>query len=540
MGNNWDQGQHLHPDERFLTMVGTALEWPKSIEAYFETKTSPLNPHNKGYGFFVYGTLPLFLNKAVATAAGTDNYGQFNLTGRTLSAFYDTLTVLVVFLLGREFFKNKSQSLLAAALYGLSVLPIQQSHFATVETLLTFFTILTVYASIHYLKRPREYWLGIPAGIFLGLATASKISALLFFASLIFALILKNVFKTDKKYLVYDFIFLFLLIFSSFITFRIVNPYAFVGFAGLNPKFLDNLRELWHWSSPDGFYPPGVQWFNRTPFIFPLQNLVFWGLGPVFGFLAIFSTASLFIFSLIKKKASLVLLTAAVFAYLIYFSFQFTPTMRYFLPIYPLLAVATVHFLIILEQKTRRYNWLIVGSVLFSNLFWAASFVAIYNRPHSRVSASEWIYSRIPTGSVLTYEYWDDALPLSLKSKNSHQYNYSLEELHLYDPDTPEKWDELNRQLFRADYVILSSNRLYGSIPRVPDRYPITSRYYKKLFDGTLSFKLIHTESSFPTLKIGHLKFEINDDLSEEAFTVYDHPKVLIFQKIVSGNSVSF
>jgi hypothetical protein len=30
-GINWDSGQHLHPDERFLTMVETAIQWPTSI-----------------------------------------------------------------------------------------------------------------------------------------------------------------------------------------------------------------------------------------------------------------------------------------------------------------------------------------------------------------------------------------------------------------------------------------------------------------------------------------------------------------------------
>ena len=30
-GLNWDEHQHLHPDERFLTMVENSLQWPKSL-----------------------------------------------------------------------------------------------------------------------------------------------------------------------------------------------------------------------------------------------------------------------------------------------------------------------------------------------------------------------------------------------------------------------------------------------------------------------------------------------------------------------------
>lgn len=59
-GVNWDQGQHLHPDERFLTMVTEALVWPKNIVEYLDTSASPLNPHNKGYGFLSMVRSPSF------------------------------------------------------------------------------------------------------------------------------------------------------------------------------------------------------------------------------------------------------------------------------------------------------------------------------------------------------------------------------------------------------------------------------------------------------------------------------------------------
>ena len=66
-GINWDQGNHLHPDERFLTMVTNDLTWPRSILEYFETNTSGLNPHNKNYSFYVYGTWPIILTKSDCT-----------------------------------------------------------------------------------------------------------------------------------------------------------------------------------------------------------------------------------------------------------------------------------------------------------------------------------------------------------------------------------------------------------------------------------------------------------------------------------------
>ena len=41
---------------------------------------------------------------------------------------------------------------------------------------------------------------------------------------------------------------------------------------------------------------------------------------------------------------------------------------------------------------------------------------------------------------------------------------------------------EATKLLEKTDYLILSSNRLWGSIPTVPEIYPQTSQYYQKLF----------------------------------------------------------
>ena len=61
----------------------------------------------------------------------------------------------------------------------------------------------------------------------------------------------------------------------------------------------------------------------------------------------------------------------------------------------------------------------------------------------------------------------------------------------------------------------------------MPQRYPMTSDYYRALFSGELGFEPVHTAVSYSELA----GWVINDDSAEEAFSVYDHPKVLIFKK---------
>ena len=66
---NWDDGTHIHPDERFLTMVSSAMQLPASLGEFFDSTSSPMSPYNKGFGFFVYGTLPLFIVRVAAEFA---------------------------------------------------------------------------------------------------------------------------------------------------------------------------------------------------------------------------------------------------------------------------------------------------------------------------------------------------------------------------------------------------------------------------------------------------------------------------------------
>ena len=67
-------------------------------------------------------------------------------------------------------------------------------------------------------------------------------------------------------------------------------------------------------------------------------------------------------------------------------------------------------------------------------------------------------------------------------------------------PDTPRKLDRLATELVRADYILFYSNRLYGTITRLPERYPVTSAYYRQLFGGELGYRLANVETSYPNI----------------------------------------
>lgn len=237
---------------------------------------------------------------------------------------------------------------------------------------------------------------------------------------------------------------------------------------------------------------------------------------------------------------------------------QFAKTIRYFVPLYPFAAILTslVISTVLNKRMFSQSAKYILALVCATIVVWPVSFMSIYSYKHTRIQASEFIYQTVPQGAKLGCEHWDDCMPLSVEKDNqifSHTW-YHLETLPLYGDDSPEKWQELNQTLASLDYIILSSNRLYGAITSVPQRYPQSTEYYRKLFDGSLGFTKVAEFTSRPTFPLPipavclHFPdngyglvaqateecegygIQIVDDYADESFTVYDHPKITIFR----------
>ena len=96
-----------------------------------------------------------------------------------------------------------------------------------------------------------------------------------------------------------------------------------------------------------------------------------------------------------------------------------------------------------------------------------------------------------------------------------------------YAEDTEEKYEILREKLREADYVIYSSNRLYGSVAKLSERYPMTVRYYRLMFDEKLGF--VNTADFTTPPRLAGVSFP--DQGADESWTLYDHPRVSIFAK---------
>jgi hypothetical protein len=551
---DWDRGNFLHPDERFLNMSIQELKLPSSLSEYFDQKNSGLNPRNYGRDFFVYGNLPLSISKLTTNLLKQNSLEEITITGRLLSILADLMVIPIIYLIVLLLEKNlkgeglkihPDTKLWASLIYGLSVLPIQQAHFFTTDTFLNFFLISSFYFSLKYFFEKKFFYL-IVSGIFWGLALASKISGI-FILPLNLSIISLNHFwpikkqfcqQSYKKNLSQVFLKTFIFFLTSYFALRLSSPYMFEHTSflqvNLNSDFINNLKELKSYSSSDIWFPPAIQWMNRSVF-FGLKNLVIFGFGIVASIFTIKGIGYLIakIIHLFKrgklqnKPLSLVLVLIWLGGFLIYYSQQFVQSIRYYLIIYPFLAIfAGLGITTFLKEKRSLLRSTII--VFFLGL-WPLMFISVYIQAHPRIQASEWIYQNIPNESLILTEYWDDTLPLHLTDFQKHYETYRLP---VFAQDNEQKWLEIDSALTKADYYILSSNRAWASIIRVPEKYPQMSKFYQNLLDGQSNYQLVAEFHSYPSLKYLGIPIDLQDSWADEAFTVYDHPQVLIFKKI--------
>jgi len=433
-GINWDANFHQHPDERYMSMVAEAIKGVDGVRVYFDTQTSTLNPLN--HGSYTYGMLPLFLTRMIASWLQMTHYDKITLVGRALSGLFDLAVILPLFLLAVRLY-NKKVGYLAAVLYACAVFPIQLSHFFTVDSFATFFVVLSFYFLLLAipLDEPGQKVNGsnnvyfILFGFLVGMAAACKVNTLpilglIFVAAAIYLFLNRkegNIFTQNKPL----FLGLFLAPLIAFIAFRIFQPYAFNGPSfsnfGINPRWLEIIKEVTNQVAGNSEWPPNHHWTNR-PVQYAWVNMVLWGMGLPLGVMAWFGWGWAGI-KIIKGDWRKHLFPFVwVLAYFLWQNIQFWRYMRYFLPIYPFLVLfaawALVEMLTRTQSKIKRIselgknfrlhvheftlNWQGYGSSLLlllvvgGTFLYAFAFTRIYSRPHTRVEASRWILKNIP------------------------------------------------------------------------------------------------------------------------------------------------
>lgn len=434
-GVNWDENRHLHPDERFLSLVMVAINPVEKAADYFNSELSPLNPHNRGYTFFVYGTLPIFIIRYVSEALKITDYDGMTIIGRQLSTIADLVTIMLLYFIGKRLYKGWVGAL-AAFLYAFAALPIQLSHYMTVDTFTNTFGLLTIYAGVLILTRKisseplSTFWQWLVDllpyaffGIALGMATGSKINAVVLAALLPLIEVIRFIrTPVEARNALYLRVLVRVVVaaFFTLLVFRIVQPYAFNGpgffDVGINQSWLNNMKSLSAQASGDVDFPPALQWARR-PITFSFTNMVIWGLGLPLGAAGFISFFCMGV-QIFKKKDWHIHLPLWLWSglYFLWQAVSFVRSMRYQMLVYPSFALfaawglvslwqkraeVKLFFLKIKPQVIKTVGVVLTLLVLLGTAAWGYAFSRIYSRQHPRVEASRWIFQNIPGAANL-------------------------------------------------------------------------------------------------------------------------------------------
>jgi YYY domain-containing protein len=512
----------------------------------------------------------MFATKAAAGLLDRDTYDQLHLVGRFITAALDVFTILLVFLIARRL-GGLWAGASAATLYACAVQAIQQAHFFTTDTWVTFFATLALWWALRWQEEGRWYDL-VGVSVIAGLALASKLGV----ATLAIPIGLAFALRAWRGSRLPDFAISWallarlarsLLVGAALVyaTLRLFLPYVFASASPwdprLNPRYTQDIETLRYLAGGDADFPPSYSWATTDYALFPIEQMFRWEMGWA---LAVVAWLGLLwgIWRVVRHR-NIVFAPVVVWvlAHYGYQAMQFAKPGRYFLPIFPAFAVLGGAFLCWIafrlwqggglawlqrttpresercDSDTPRRNRLLtlagpaIAALVLSGAFaWAFAYTRIYTEPVARVRATTWIYQNIPAGTVLAAELWDDSLPLRLSGHDQSPADYQYVQLPVFNADTPEKLGQMVQALTQTDYIVISSKRTHGVIRQLPARYPMTAQYYRYLFAGSLGFSPVHTFTHFPSL----LGWEIDDSAAEEQFIVFDHPTVHLFVKTES------
>lgn len=543
----WGLPYLFHPDERNMAVAIQQLKceppvfefnFSKSILGSWEPVTNWIkvlkpfdifncfNPH-----FFAYGQFSLYLgyllvfifklfNGNLQTAI---NLQEAIYSLRFISAIFSILTAVILIKIINLFInKDKKNFFLLPIIFIFIIFSpyaIQFSHFGTTESLLMFFYIYLIYLSLLFVER-RSNLLSyvINSGFIVGVVLATKVSSLVFASIPLIVIVFQQEKKFSRLYSFFTKIFdLFIFILISILMFIIFSPHNFLNWQ----EFLAAIRyesdvALGKYSV---FYTR--QFIDTIPLFFQLKNIFPYAMGF---FMNLIGFAGLIFIDWKDKKINF--LRLAFFLYLIPNIFIFVKWTRFMAPIFPILTIFAVLFILNIKNQIAKLDIKNQKIIYFSLLFFlfiisyflilpgVKYLFLVYLKPDIRFQATDWINKNIAPGSYVLSET-ANVVDIPLINEN----NLEVISFNFYDLDSNlDLQEELKNHLEKADYIFIPSRRIFANHPK--NKYPVLAEYYENLFSGKLAFE-----------KIAEFSSGLNDEQAEETWSVFDHPTIRIYRK---------
>lgn len=556
------------------------------------------------------------------------NLGQYNpnqisivLIGRIVTAFAGVLTVLLVYLIGRDAY-NQATGLVGAMMMATAMLHVQTSHYATVDGIAAFLTTAAIYFFFKITQKPRLLWYVLGA-IFTGFAIGSKWSAIILPAMLWFAHAVAT--WSDNRHgkdgrLIHTvwLILSAMMMLQFFIAAQSKDPLFHITLAQFRDFYLNywiawvigivvavittlvylfirkqrneehnffkacfQIYLPWAWlaaaipvgiaaflfAQPMAYFDAqafardiinvgninasGIsdlvytKQFNHTlPVITLLDNLFYPTLDYFTAFFVIAGClfAAFRLFS-VKCKSDLFLVAWAIPAFVVYSSLD-SKFPRYIVPVLPVMIVLGARLIVDLcrinvndavaslpwfNQNMRRFakgaGWVGGTAALLFGLIYGSAYSAMYHNPHTLYTAGQYVKQVMKPGQTITQNNWDEGI------NGIHIESDNMIAIHAADDRSPtQRIQYFIGQLQKNDYIVFPSKRGYGTTLHNPEEYPVTNRFLRALFAEQLGFRIAKVIEN----PVQFMGFHFYVDEEDETADIYDHPKVIVFEKVSS------
>ena len=526
-GLDWDGGAFYHPDERSIYMradqmyrtLTDAPGWEASanrdfpmdepgipgIPTLLDADKSPLNPH-----WFPLGSIIIYLLVGVRFLLEPfmDQVRLQDLAsaGRTITALVGTGAVLMLYALGKRVF-GRPVGLLAALLGAFSAISIQVAHFYRPEPFVVLLALASFWWMLNVLERGRRrdhVLLGIVVGLSFAFRTTSL--PLLVPLAVTYGVLAKRAYDSAPPGLgglaLRDVVRRALGAGAiAFAIFAVLQPYALLDIA----KFVNDQGFEGRVARTAGLVPYTVQYIGSGVALYELRQSAVWALGLPLG-IAAWVGLALSVGRVAWRRRfgsprwGEVLLVAWVVPFLLLLTLFEVKFLRYLVPVLPVMVLLGSRWMIV-GVRFGRARWRPLGRVaiaasafvVVATLFYGTAFARTYGEDHPAIAASAWLNANAQPGDmVLTDNHWDEGF--------TNLGRFRVEQLRMYEGDSVSKLSEVTERLAQAEYIAAYSNRPFGSITRVPERYPLSSVYYRLLFDGSLGYELVQAFERYPTL----------------------------------------
>ncbi len=502
------------PTCALLLLLGAALRWYALAwgngYAFHPEEQAIIGNSGDGLWFrLLHGTAGI-----LSTLAGQTTWREgwnLLLIGRIWSATLGTALIAVVYLLGVHLLRLR-WALLATAFAACAPVLVQQSHIAVQAQWITLWVALLLLAST-------------------GVVVGGGIRATL--GSVIAGLVLMYSSPTAAGWLVAPCV--------ALIAVRRASRPALLASAAVLMLLLMGSTG---WASAGvavavaGTRAPAVGGHGAPAYIYPLFYILLWGLGPLLMQLGIVGWGAGVVQAcrLRRERRWLPLLSGAGAA----FAVAGRGPMYYLndlVPLVPVLCLTAAWLLQTFSQRLRfgfgqRTLRLLAGTALVLALASSVGLVNVYRGPDPRVTASRWLIAHLHADDILrTDAALDGQFPLeALQAYHVAPLNHAAA--------TSEELQTYAAMLAETDYFVTMLERDdsgTGSNALPPGSTRLDACTYAALVDGRLGFVERASFAAQPHLG----SWTIDDRRADSIMRRYDHPRLQIFQKVVTPSSAA-